>query len=334
MNAWLDTIAATDAGGAPEEVPAEVRERLAALGYVGIGTNVKATGNLPDPKDRIGGVETFRQALALRKEGKAQEAVTALRAVVGEDPRMVDAWYTLGVTLAGAGQTQQGIAALVKCLELEPERADAHLALAKVYAMDRDLRKAEAHAEIASTRNPGSGFELLAQLMMDANKPEQAAEYARRSIAADDARIMGHFILGNIARRAGRYEEALAHYEKAQAAKERRKLAVVRGLYHAIGDCLARLGRDAEAEAAFKREIAQLPASRDGHVALAMLYRAQGRDGEARQALASLVQAEGQPSPETYAVVVRTLRVLGDTDGARVFALQAQRLFPSDRRFR
>jgi tetratricopeptide (TPR) repeat protein len=334
MNAFLDRIAASGEPARPTEVDAEVREKLAALGYVGLTSKVPPAGDLPDPKDKIASHEDYRQALVLRQEGKSEEAVARLRRVVAGNPRMVEAWMILGTTLGGLGRNAEAIAALVKALEVDPERPEIHVALAKIYAIDGRLDKALPHAEIASAKNPASGSELVAQILTDAGKAQQAAVFARRSIAADDEQVMAHFILGDIARRAQRYDEALGHYRRAEAAKERRKQTIVRNLYYNMGDCLARLGRNEEAEAMFKRELQQIPTSRDARLALALLYRSEGRDAEVRTVLDELVAAEKPPTAEAYAVVLRTLTMLGDREGARAVALRAQQAFPADRRFR
>ncbi len=334
FNTWLDGILASGSAATPEEVSPEVREKLAALGYVGLAHAARPGGDLPDPKDKMGSYLEYQEALRLRLGGREDDAIAILRRVVAENPRMVEAWHVLGVTLAGRGRNEEGIAALVKVLEVDPTRPETHIALAKIYAMQGRLAKAMPHAEIASARDPGSGFELVAQLLMDAGNRDGAAAFARRSIAADDQQVMAHFILGEVARRAGRYEEALGHYRRAEAAKDRRKLAVVRNLYHNMGDCLARLGRNAEAETAFKREIQQIPASRDPRLALALLYRSEGRDAEVRAILEDLIASQQPPTADSYATVVRTLGVLGDHEAARAFAARAHHAFPEDRRFR
>ena len=106
------------------------------------------------------------------------------------------------------------------------------------------------------------------------------------------------------------------------------------GIRSGIADCLARLGREAEAEREFQAEIATLPHSREGRVGLATLYRSQGRDAEARRALEGVVAAHPRPGPEEYWVVVHTARVLGAEEAARAWAARARSRFPGDARFR
>ena len=58
---------------------------------------------------------------------------------------------------------------------------------------------------------------------------------------------------------------------------------MIPGLDVRRADCLARLGRGAEAEPAFRAEIAAIPHTREARVGLALLLRSEGRDPEARR---------------------------------------------------
>jgi arylsulfatase A-like enzyme/Tfp pilus assembly protein PilF len=319
----------------PEETSPELREKLQALGYVGGGVPLQAAGaELPDPKDKIGVYQDLKHAVALRDAGRDAEAVEAFRKVLAENPTFLDAWETLGFILVRMGRTAEGIAAIDKVLRMDPGRMTAHLALARVYALSGRLEKAIAHAEVASQKNPGQAFEILAQLMMDKRDTRLAAEFARRSVAADDQRVGSWFVLGTIARQQGDCERALLAFRKAANAKERRKTLRVLNLHAGMGDCLARLGRAAEAEKEFLEEVREIPASVEGRVGLAMLYRSQSRDAEARSALGGLVTSQPQPSADSYATVVRTFLILGDGPAAAEWAARARSQFPGDARFK
>jgi tetratricopeptide (TPR) repeat protein len=170
--------------------------------------------------------------------------------------------------------------------------------------------------------------------MLDRGDLPRAVQYARRSVAADPQRIMSRFILGVAAQRAGRYPEALQEFQKAEEAKRRQRRVVVRNLHAHMADCLARLGREAEAEQEFRAELQAIPHSEEARVGLAMLYRSQGRDGEARASLAGLIASLPRPGPEAYLKVVQTFSVLGDTEAAREWAARGRAQFPADPRFR
>ena len=334
MDRWLEPKIALGSGAKPEEVPSDVREKLQALGYVGGGAAPTSPGTRPDPKDRIGVYEEFKQGLSLRLAGRRAEAVEQLRKVVRANPDMRDAWEMLGVTLVEMDRRREGMEALDRTIALDPTRAEPHLALAKLYALDGRRELAQRHAEVAVSREPGKAYEILAQLLLDEGRHDRAADAARRSLEADPQRVMSHFVLGVLAQRAGRYEEALAAFRKAEEANRLQKGSVVLKLHASMADCLARLGREAEAEREFRAEIEAVPWSSEGRLGLAMLYRSQGRDAEARAALAGLVAAQPRPTAETYCTVVRAFSVLGDADAAREWASRARTKFPTDARFR
>jgi tetratricopeptide (TPR) repeat protein len=334
MAAWIAATVGPVTVAAPSAVPAEVAENLRALGYVGGGHAAAPDGPLPDPKDKVGTYETYRRATTLAAQGRDAEAVRALQAVVAEAPGMVDAWDLLGVTLFRTGNAKEAAAALDQVVKLDPGHAGAHLALARIEAMAGRRDRAARHAELASATEPGAAFETLAELMLRGNRLDEAAEYARRSREADRGRVLSAFVQGEVHRRQGRFEAAIAAYREAVEGQRLRKGVVIRSLHAGLADCLARTGHEAEAEKEFLAEIEAIPDSREGRTGIALLYRSQGRDAEARDALAGVVTKNPKAGAEEYWVVVRTLATLGDVTAAREWASRARALFPADRRFR
>jgi tetratricopeptide (TPR) repeat protein len=334
MNLWLEQRGAGGAASAPEDVPSDVREKLQALGYVGSGGPGVVSGALPDPKDHIQAYEDFKTGLSLRVAGRREEAVAQLRKVVRANPDMRDAWEMLGVTLTELDRKKEAIEALDRTIALDPTSAEPHLALARILAFDGRRDVALQHADLATGREPGKGYEMQAQILLDLNRPDEAAAAARRSLEADPQRAMSQFVLGVVAQKAGRYEEALTSFTKALEANRLQKDSVLLTLHARIADCLARLGREPEAEKEFLAEVKDVPWSREGRVGLAMLYRSQGRDGEARAMVEGLIAASPRPDAETYWTVVKTFSLLGDETAARAWAARARAKFPRDPRFR
>jgi tetratricopeptide (TPR) repeat protein len=331
--AWLDGLGAS-APPTPGTVTAEVSEKLAALGYVGAARAQPAASPLADPKDKVDAYEAYKRAFALQHEGKDAESARALRKLLADNPAMLDAWEDLGLSLVRMGREAEGVTALGKVIEGDPGRASAHLALARIHSLSGHRDLAEKHAELASATDPGRGYETLALIVLDRNRLAEAAAYARKSLDADRNRVMSRFVLALVARRTGRCEDAIAEYREAAEAQRRQKGLVVRDLHSGLADCLARLGREGEAEAEFKAEVATFPHSREGRVGLAMLYRSQGRDTEIREVLGGVVTASPRAGADEYWTVVHTLTVLGDLPAAREWAGRARALFPGDPRFR
>ncbi len=100
------------------------------------------------------------------------------------------------------------------------------------------------------------------------------------------------------------------------------------GLHAAIGDVLARLNRNEEAEREFRLEIARNPSSSDAYASLVMLLAVEHRLDEATKLIFDVVKAV--PQPHTYTVVAETLTAIGDDRGALFWAFQGQQKFPGD----
>ena len=312
----------------------DVRERLNALGYVG-GSSPRTRGDrLPDPKDAIAEYEELKRAEALTNGGRDREAIETFQRLVAANPRMLDAWESLAKILVKNGRTREAVAAFSKVLDLDPLKPETHLALARIFALEHQPARAREHAELALKRDPAAANEILAELTLDAGRPSDARAFAQHSVADDPARYMSHFLIGEIARRQDRCDEAIGDYQKAIAAKATDPHAIVRNLHAGLADCLARSGRAADAEREFKEELAAIPWSPEGRTGLATLYRSQGRDAEARVVLGGIVDAAPRADADTYWTIVHTFTVLGDTTAAGVWAAKARTKFPRDPRFR
>jgi tetratricopeptide (TPR) repeat protein len=335
MRAWLAKEVDVTKVQPMEAVSEDTKGKLGALGYIGLAPEAQVeAADLPDPKDKIGSYEDLKRANSLREGGKLEDAVAVLKGVLRDNPRMVDGWETLAGILGSLGRTEEAIGALQKILEIDPTHSQSHIDLARVYALSGRTDLAVRHAELASARDPGAGFETLAELMLDKDRPDQAREYARRSLAQDKDRAMSHFVLGLLAQRAGRCEEAVPDFQQAEASNARRTASVILDLHYDLGDCLARLGRNDEAEAEFQKEVKTFPRGSKARVGLALLYRSLGRDQEARNALSGVVTQDPHPGPDGYWTVVHTFGILGDSQAAAEWRDRARALFPTDPRFR
>jgi arylsulfatase A-like enzyme/tetratricopeptide (TPR) repeat protein len=335
LGGWLTRTTSGSTIAEPAPADADARERLRALGYTTSSPPpVPAGSPLPDPKDKIATYETLRRAQRDAAEGRDRDVVTALEPLVRSEPRMLDAWELMAKSLVRMDRTRDAIDAFGKVLALEPLKPETHLALARIYALDRQPSRAREHAELAARRDPAAANEVLAELMMDAGRLSDAVTFATRSIEADASRYMSHFVIGVAAQRQGRCPEAIAAFRRAIDAKRAEPHAVVRNLHAGLADCLARTGQTADAEREFQAEIADVPWSPEGRVGLANLYRSQGRDADARAALAGIVTSLGQPTADAYWIVVRALTAQQDTVAAREWSAKARALFPTDRRFR
>jgi tetratricopeptide (TPR) repeat protein len=335
LGSWLDRTTAGSVVTPPAAADAEARERLRALGYTtSSAPPAPSGGTRADPKDKVAAYESLRRAQRLAADGHDADVVAALAPLLASDADMLDGWELKAKSLVKLGRSREAIDAFGRVLAIDPLKPETHLALARIFALEHDPARARQHAELAARRDPASGYEVLAELMLDENKAADAAAFARRSLDADPSRYLSEFVIGVAAQRSGRCDEAITAFRHAIESKRAEPSAVVRNLHAGLADCLARTGREAEAEQEFKAELAEIPWSPEGRVGLATLYRSQGRDGDARSVLGGLIAAQPQPTADSYGVVVHAFTVLGDAQAAREWTAKAHARFPSDPRFR
>ncbi len=220
--------------------------------HLGTAWDVKAT-YLVAPELHERAMVSFRRALALR-------------------PGMAKAWRELGACLVSLGREDEGLDAIQRALLLDPDDAAIHSALGRAFFIGK-ARFAEAAAsyERALALNPRAGWSALqlahcCALLRDFERGEAAARRAadlqEELLSGQEGIIIvgGHVRSGHLAALQGRYEAALAHFER-----EHRFLAnvdhalgarIAIELQQRIGGACLRLGRDAEGRAALQAALA------------------------------------------------------------------------------
>ncbi len=109
---------------APAAVDREAAKKLASLGYLSSGA-AAGSGPLDDPKDHIATVGLMKEALRELVEGDPAKTVAITRALLAENPRMLDIWELQAQALARLGKTDEALASLRKTIELVSPGLDA-----------------------------------------------------------------------------------------------------------------------------------------------------------------------------------------------------------------
>lgn len=307
---------------APAEEDPETAKRLAALGYLGGGAI--AEGPLPDPKSQIGSLDELGRALHHLSRNEHAVAVPLLERLAAANPRMLDAWENLGHSLHKLGRHQEAIAALEEAMRVSGGSSHVALGLAAVLLRVERLDEAEAHARLGLDNSPAVAHDLLARVALARGDLATAEAEAKAALEARGSRVGPLLTMAAILQGRGELERALALAD--QAAGELASGQRFPGVGLLRGDLLARLGREAEAEQAFRREIADFPADPQAYSRLAVLYAAQGRPAESVATLRALV--EGSRSPAAFAAAVETLRILGEERGAEALLRRGRELHP------
>ncbi len=176
---------------------------------------------------------------------------------------------------------RQARAPALKAVALAPELAEGHLALAIVQQKSLDFAGASDEFQRAMTLAPGNArlLRVYGPFAVSMGRTDAGIAAARRAAALDPLNVNSHGFLSEALRSARRYDEALTAYQEGLSlgAKDPRWPALGALIYYALGDfekmravcegvgeavrnlqdCLAlayhKLGRQADAEAAFAR---------------------------------------------------------------------------------
>jgi tetratricopeptide (TPR) repeat protein len=312
--------ASATASTSPAVVDPEVRERLAALGYVGsfVASASSPDTNRADPKDKI---ELFNLMSSARDrakdapDGAFKEVVALLEQVVQADPHVIDAWFNLGNEYYKQERFAEAIGYFKRALELKP---DYDLALINMANSYRALGQHEAalagyeHYLRVDPKNAWVHYQV-GEICLDRDDAPCAEARFNKALEIDPKVAAARNALGALAFKRGDVATAEKHIRAALADKPDVRLAHFNlGLIaEASGDTtkaaqeytrelelhdtayraafnLARLHqrerRDAEALRLFERAVAINPRFAEGHFYLA---KAQLDTNQAATALAS-----------------------------------------------
>ena len=169
----------TDKGTQPAQIDPEEAKKLAALGYLSAPAR-PATGELPDPKDRIGEIAAMMAATKQLNEHRYDDAIAGFQRIVEQNPRFTDAWNQLGAALEGAGRYQEASDVYRKVIETTPElAAEFGLKRAAVLLRLEQYDEAERHARLGEKTNLGATHLMLARIALTRKDYARAEREAR-----------------------------------------------------------------------------------------------------------------------------------------------------------
>jgi tetratricopeptide (TPR) repeat protein len=306
MGNTLDRLIAGAPIGAPGAVSDDARERLRALGYVGVApTSAASRTTLPDPKDKVQVLEQYRAAVAHVRKGDPEAALTQFRGIVAMDPVMADVWSEIGGLELRLGRPEAALGAYKRLVEVAPHDPAALISVAETLLALGRVEEARAQATLAAETIPlaeatwrARAHQTLAMVALAQRDHEAARLEARRANEIDRGLPVPEYVEGLIRYQASQFEEAVPHLQAAFAASASRSLQIP-GLRYHLGDALARVERYAEAEPPLKEEVRLFPNELRAHAALAMLYRATGRGPESDR---EVEEIERLPSKDARAM--------------------------------
>ena len=321
MQAAYPATAATAA--AISEIDPEEARKLAALGYVGTPRE-RGAGPLPNPRDEVKNLARIKAAFRFADERRLDEAVAALRSLLQENPKLLDAWSKLGEVLVESGRSEEAIEAYRSAIaHAERFSPDLALALGFAYLKQSETAPAAAHARLALATSPREANELLARVALEEGRFDAAEEHARSALERGDRQPATLLLLAEVERAAGKLERALGTVQEAERRAAALGVGRLQGADYLRGDLLARLDRPEEAAAAYRREIAAFPQHLQAYANLAVILIIQGRSAEANELLEQM--ARSNPHRGAFLLAAKTLEAFEDRQGAARWRQRAAR---------
>ena len=330
----LDRLVAGQTLQTPSDIPADARERLQALGYVG-ATTAMATApgdTLPDPKDKRDVLETYRAAVDRAGERKWREAIALLQQLLREDPGMADVWSQLATFAGRIDRQDLALDAYRHFIELKPNEPGGYLGAAASLLRMQKLKDAREHALLAAqmateadTRSRENAHELLAKIALARRDAEEAKAEAELAHQADPRLPLPAFVEGRLLYDQGKFAEALPLFEQALREQQKAGGAPLAELHYYAGDTYGRVEKYAEAQAQFIAELRDYPHNVRARAGLAMLYQATEHPDEAAHAIGEMIRTT--PTPESYALAARLWTMFGNRQQADVVRAEARRAF-------
>jgi arylsulfatase A-like enzyme/Flp pilus assembly protein TadD len=334
LRSALERVSAGATIPAPVDIPADARERLRSLGYVGAQAEVTSAAgdSLPDPKDKRDVLEQYRTAVDLAGERKWPQAIAILQRILRDDPEMADVWNQLATFAMDIDRFDQALDAYKHYSLLKPQDPAAYVgaagALLRLKKLDEARELAETVDAIApkdDQRSRASAHEMLARIALAKRDADAAREQAKLAHESDPSLPLPAYIDARLLYEQGNYGDALPLFEQAVADLKKSGGAPIAELHYYTGDTLARLERYSEAEPEFLEELRLFPQDIRARGGLAMLYQAGDKPEAAAKAVADMLRLS--PTPDGYSLAARLYTMFGDRKRAETVRAEGRRMF-------
>jgi arylsulfatase A-like enzyme/thioredoxin-like negative regulator of GroEL len=285
--------------------------------------------SLVDGKDERPFLNSYRHAIALAREHRWAQAVTALQGILRSNPTVPSVWNDLAACATAIDRLDLVAAAYQQLAALKPSDPEPRLALADTLLRAKKLDEARVQARLASE----TALEDDAGARREAHELEVRIALARHDyeearLAADSVQQIDHgssaaaYVEARALYDAGRYGDAWPVFEQALAATKNPGASQIQDLHFYAGDTLLRLGRP-EGELELVEELRRFPSNARARTALATLYHTTGRPEEAAQVVAEMTRLA--PTAESYATAARLWRAFGETGHAEAARREGRR---------
>ena len=284
----------------PEEV-----KKLAALGYIG-NPQEREGGVLPNPRDEIRSLAEIKKAFKAADERRFELAVALLRGLLEKNPNMTDISEKLGEALVASGRYEEAIVVFRDAIaRSERFSGDMALSLANAYMQANRLEEARRAADLGLKSHPMRAHELLAKIALRQKDFPEAEKEAESAINRNGNQPSVMLLRADIRRAQGDFAGALEALEETEKRALSMRVVRLARLNYLRGDLLARLGREQEAEMAYKKAIEEFPGDVQSYANLSVIYFVQGKRRATIEILKAMVDAN--PNERAVELAAQTL---------------------------
>lgn len=277
--------------------------------------SAQAQAQLPD---EVTAERLSREGAAARQDGRLDEAITALGRATRLKPADVDTQLQLGLALFAKGRFDEASSQFRKILGAAPDYDEARAGLIRVALATKDLDGAERELATLKRRSPNDPDVITLEGQLSAaRKPAPPLEPQLRSTSdespgteATSTASRRLFVEGQAARKAGRFDEAIARFSKVVALDPDDVDAQVE-----LGGVLIARQRFADARAAFAKALAKTPEYGDARLGLARIAYYEKRTADAAREIGLLLAREPK-NREALRLRVQIARAAAELDAA------------------
>jgi arylsulfatase A-like enzyme/Tfp pilus assembly protein PilF len=233
---------------APNPVDEEELKKLQALGYIGSPTlDSSGDDSAPDPKDRIGDLELYRQAIRIKTICMFSRVAESLQKVLETSPRMIDAWDELSEAYRRLGDLEKAADALKQSLRVAPHRTLKRFELIDILIRLKRFDEAREELRMAASAKPDEAEIWRAFLEVVKGRPEAAREAAARAAQGLPAAVP--FTEGVLLYGSQEYSRALPLLQRALDGLQGRSPRTLPYIHFYLGDALVQESRSTGDEA-------------------------------------------------------------------------------------
>jgi tetratricopeptide (TPR) repeat protein len=271
-------------------------------------------------------VEALAAAQRWQQAGELSRAEQAYRAILRENPGLVEGWYLLGTVLSSLGRLDEAVASHREALRLRPDFPEGHNSLGIALVRQGDRAGAEAGFRRAVALRPSFAHALnnLGNVLKELGRPAEAIACYEQAVRSKPDMAEAHNNLGNLLREQGKFHESAAACREAIRLRPAYPEA-----HNNLGGALAGLRKFAEAIPCYQEALRLRP---DMPEALNNLGGALSELGRLEPAADSLRRSRQlQPGNlDAIKALANVLRELGQIEEAVELAREAIRLRPDD----